>query len=59
MGVHKCSFGGWLVALRKLKKTGLNPYKDFKEVKFGERHDAVVRAVLNGDVDVGTVRSDG
>ena len=57
MGVHKYSFGGWLVALRKFKKVGLNPYKDFKEVKFGKKHDVVVRAVLSGDVDAGTVRS--
>ena len=57
IGVHKYSFGGWLTALRELKRAGLNPYKDFKKIKFGGTHDKVVEAVLKGDFDAGTVRS--
>jgi len=57
MGVHKYSFGGWLMALRELKKAGLNPYNDFKEITFGNTHQAVVIAVVAGEVDAGTVRS--
>lgn len=57
MGVHKYSFGGWLMALREFKNAGLNPYDDFKEIRFGNTHQAVVMDVLAGKVDAGTVRS--
>lgn len=58
MGVDDTSLGGWRVAWRELKAHGIDPYHDFKPLQFGDTHDAVVYAVLNGKVDAGTVRTD-
>jgi two-component system cell cycle sensor histidine kinase/response regulator CckA len=58
MGVDENSLGGWRVAWRELKAHGIDPYRDFKSLQFGNTHDAVVYAVLNGTVDAGTVRTD-
>ncbi|MCD6534429.1 MAG: PAS domain S-box protein, partial [Deltaproteobacteria bacterium] len=57
MAVHKNSFGGWLMAWRKLMENGIDPVKDCSSLEFGLTHDAVVKAVQEGRVDVGTVRS--
>ncbi len=57
MGVSEGSLGGWLMAWRELKENGIDPYKDFKELRYGETHDEVVYAVRDGLVDVGTVRT--
>ncbi len=58
MAVDNTSFGGWIMAWRELEEHGINPYRDFADLRFGGTHDAVVHAVLNGEVDAGTVRSD-
>jgi len=52
------SFGGWRMAWRELKELGIDPYSDFKSLKFGDTQDDVVYAVRNGRVDAGTVRAD-
>ena len=57
MGVSEGSLGGWQMAWRELKENGIDPYRDFKELRFGETHDEVVYAVRDGLVDVGTVRT--
>ncbi|MFN2354884.1 MAG: response regulator, partial [Desulfopila sp.] len=57
MGVSEDSLGGWLMAYRELKEKGIDPHKDFKEVRYGGTHDEVVYAVRDGLVDVGTVRT--
>ena len=57
MGVSEGSLGGWLMAWRELKENGINPYRDFKELRWGETHDEVVFAVRDGLVDAGTVRT--
>ncbi|MBR9979559.1 MAG: response regulator [Desulfatitalea sp.] len=57
MAVSESSFGGWLMAWRELQEKGLNPYRDFKALRFGETHDAVVYAVRDRRVDAGTVRT--
>ncbi|WP_303701451.1 PhnD/SsuA/transferrin family substrate-binding protein [Flexistipes sinusarabici] len=57
MAVDPFSFGGWLVAKREFLSAEINPDEDFSKLLFGETHDAVVLAVKNGDVDVGTVRT--
>ncbi|MCS7198895.1 MAG: PhnD/SsuA/transferrin family substrate-binding protein [Caldimicrobium sp.] len=49
------SFGGYLIALHELHKVGIGE-KDIKP-KFYGTHDAVVYAVLRGEVPVGTVRT--
>ena len=58
MGVSSFSFGGWLMAWREMKAEGIDPFTDFKELKFGGMQDSVVYAVSDGIVDAGTVRSD-
>ncbi len=58
MAVDETSFGGWNMAWREFKEQGVDPFKDFKQIKFGGTHDAVVYAVLNGEVEAGTVRTD-
>ncbi len=58
MAVEETSFGGWRMAWRELKEAGIDPYDDFRELRFGNTHDAVVYAVRDGKVDAGTVRTD-
>jgi signal transduction histidine kinase/CheY-like chemotaxis protein len=57
MGVSEESLGGWLMAWYELKKKGIDPHRDFKELLYGQTHDEVVYAVRDGLVDVGTVRT--
>lgn len=57
MAVDPHSMGGWLAALREFRQRGIDPSTDFREVRFGGTHDAVVKAVLHGEVDAGTVRT--
>lgn len=56
--VARNSFGGWIMALREFKHSGINPGHDFSKLVFLGTHDAVVNAVLDGTVDAGTVRTD-
>ncbi len=58
MAVAENSFGGWQVSWRYLKERGVDPHRDFKKLVFGGQHEAVVAAVINGDVDAGSVRTD-
>ncbi len=58
MAVKESSLGGFQLAWTELKKNGIDPYQDFTKLSFRSKHDLVVYAVLNGEVDVGTVRSD-
>jgi len=58
MAVEETSFGGWRMAWRELKEAGIDPYNDFRELKFAGTHDAVVYAVRDGHADAGTVRTD-
>ncbi len=55
--VNPDSFGGWLMQWREFRRAGLKRGRDFK-VRFYGTHDAVVFAVLRGEVDVGCVRTD-
>jgi PAS domain S-box-containing protein len=58
MAVEETSLGGWTMALREFKASGIDPYKDFSGVSFGGRQDTVVFAVRDHTVDAGTVRTD-
>jgi ABC-type phosphate/phosphonate transport system substrate-binding protein len=58
MAVDPRSFGGWRMAWRELLDAGVDPKRDFKELRFGGYHDVVVLAVAAGEVDAGTVRTD-
>lgn len=52
------SFGGWHAAWREMLRHGLDPESHFRRLEFLGTHDAVVRAVLEGKVDAGTVRTE-
>lgn len=58
MAVDETSLGGFQMAWREMNSIGINPYKDFATIEFGGIHDHVVESVVDGDVDVGTVRTD-
>ena len=58
MAVSKTAFGGWRMAWRELKERGIDPYRHFKELRFGGTHDKVLYAVRDGEVDAGTVSAD-
>ncbi len=55
--VDPASFGGWVMAKKEMLDHGITE-DDFSELLFLHSHDAVVRAILDGDADAGTVRSD-
>jgi two-component system sensor histidine kinase TtrS len=58
MAVDTTSLGGFQMAMREMVENGIDPYSDLKALRFGGIHDRVVLAVLNGEVDIGTVRTD-
>ena len=58
MGVKKKAFGGFQMAWLEFKMIGIDPFEDFSSLKFsGFPQDKIVYAVLNGEVDAGTVRT--
>lgn len=57
MAVSDGSLGGWQMTWRELKENGINPFRHFKSLLFGQTHDNVVYAVRDGVVDAGTVRT--
>ena len=58
MGVSKKAFGGFQIAWMEFKNNKINPFKDFSSLEFsGLPQDKIVYAVLNGQVDAGTVRT--
>ena len=58
MAVSDKAFDGWQIAWATLQKVGIDPSQQFQSLVFGGSHDNVVYAVLNGEVDAGTVRTD-
>ncbi|WP_303662804.1 PhnD/SsuA/transferrin family substrate-binding protein, partial [Sulfuricurvum kujiense] len=54
--VNHDSFGGWIMALREFKAHNIDA--DKIKVTFYGTHEAVVKAVLEGKADAGTVRTD-
>jgi two-component system sensor histidine kinase TtrS len=57
MAVDPTSLGGFEMAWGELALHGIDPWRDLS-LRFGGIHDAVVEAVVRGDVDAGTVRTD-
>lgn len=55
--VDQTSLGGFQMVWRELLGAGINPYRDFSRLRFAGIHDQVVYQVLEGAVDVGTVRT--
>lgn len=56
--VHPDSMGGWLVAYGEFFHKGIKPARDFLSLDFVGTHDGAVMAVLSGQADAGTVRTD-
>ncbi len=54
--VDPLSFGGWIMAQYELHKQEI--YQEDMLLTFYGSHDDVVKAVIDGEVDIGTVRSD-
>ncbi|HNX25995.1 MAG TPA: PhnD/SsuA/transferrin family substrate-binding protein [Phycisphaerae bacterium] len=52
------SLGGWLSVWREMLKQDFNPQTDTKELKTFATQEEVVKAVLNGTAEAGSVRSD-
>jgi len=57
MAVDRTSLGGFQMAWKTLAEAGVDIHHDTRSLTFGGTHDAVVRAVLDGRADVGTVRT--
>lgn len=58
IAADKDSLGGWQVQWRELKRSGINPYQDFKPLRFAGQHDAAVFEVLKGGAEAGACRTD-
>ncbi|MBU0993312.1 MAG: response regulator [Proteobacteria bacterium] len=58
MAANAFSLGGWRIVWREFKERGIDPYRDFSELRFGLTHEDVVNAVSSGQVDAGSVRTD-
>ncbi len=58
VAVNETSLGGWEVALRELKKAGIEPHRDFARLFFSSNHEAAIRAVLDAEADAGTANTD-
>jgi two-component system sensor histidine kinase TtrS len=57
--VDRQAFGGFQMAWRELAEAGIDPFHDFKALRFvGFPQDEVVFQVRDGKVDAGTVRTD-
>ncbi len=55
--VNAEAFGGFLLARKTLMDVGLDPLDDMQPLWLGFPQDDIVRAVLDGRADAGTVRS--
>lgn len=59
IGADELGFGGWRVAWREFLNNSINPYTDFKELRFaGGKQPDVVYEVEKGNADAGSVRTD-
>lgn len=58
MAVKRHGFGGFQMAWRELQEYGIDPFEDFRELKFsGFPQDGAAFAVLKGEVDAATFRT--
>ncbi|WP_186375932.1 phosphate/phosphite/phosphonate ABC transporter substrate-binding protein, partial [Hyella patelloides] len=57
-GIKKDAFGGWQMAWGVFKEQGIDPERHFQDLSFAGSPINVIEAVLNGEVDGGTIRTD-
>ncbi|MDX2243238.1 MAG: PhnD/SsuA/transferrin family substrate-binding protein [Leptolyngbyaceae cyanobacterium bins.302] len=55
IAVAEASLGGWRMAWREFVEAGIDPYRDFQQLRFGQSHDGVIHAIQNGEADAGVV----
>ena len=55
--LQRWSFGGWQMAEKEFRNAGIDPYPFLHTLRFYDKPSAVVRAVLSGQVDAGTIPS--
>ncbi|MDU9047500.1 MAG: PhnD/SsuA/transferrin family substrate-binding protein [Candidatus Electrothrix sp. Rat3] len=53
--LQRWSFGGWQMAEKEFRNADIDPYPFLHTLRFFDKPDAVVKAVLSGRVDAGTV----
>ncbi len=53
--LQRWSFGGWQMAEKEFRNAGIDPYPFLHTLRFFDKPSTVVRAVLRGQVDAGTV----
>ncbi len=58
MTLDETAFASWPAVWLEMKERGIDPYRDFADLRFKGPMDAVVYAVLEGKVDAGSVRTD-
>ena len=58
MAVSPKAFGGWNMAEGVLFEEGIENPEKFFNISYGNTHDNVIKAVANGEVDAGTIRTD-
>lgn len=58
MAVAPDAFGGWQMTQGVLYDAGIENTEKFFDLSFGGTHENVIKAVANGEVDAGTVRTD-
>ncbi len=57
VAVHEKDLGGWIMAWHQFNLLGIDPYQALRQLDFVHSDQSVVRAVLSGVVDAGTVRT--
>lgn len=55
MGLNPLALGGWIATRRELADEGIDPQKDFAQLRFGANQDVVAEAVVKGEVDAGVL----
>ena len=53
--LQRWSFGGWQMAEKEFRNAGIDPYPFLHTLRFFDKPDTVIKAVLRGQVDAGTV----
>ncbi len=56
--IERTGFGGYVMQARELRQIGIHIEHDAKAISFLGTQNAVIRAVLSGQVDAGFVRAD-
>lgn len=56
--VSPTSFGGWQMAYKEFLENGIDPFKEFKEISWAEKHEFSIMKVIIGEADAATARTD-